>query len=44
MQYAITSSQKDIVLAGVISFMGIIPALFLPHGRVRNDGGAVMMV
>ena len=40
----ITAFQKNFVLDAIISFMGIVPALFLPHGSVKNGGGTVMMV
>lgn len=44
LQSAITAFQKDFVLTAILSFAGIIPAMFLPHGPVKNEGGTVMMV
>jgi EmrB/QacA subfamily drug resistance transporter len=40
----ITAFQKNFVVDAVLSLVGIIPALFLPHGAVKNGGGGVMMV
>ena len=44
LQSAITAFQKDFVLAAILSFAGIIPAMFLPHGPLKNEGRTVMMV
>ncbi|MCX5997935.1 MAG: MFS transporter, partial [Chloroflexi bacterium] len=44
LQSAITAFQKDFVLTAILSFVGLVPACFLPHGPVRNEGGTVMMV
>jgi EmrB/QacA subfamily drug resistance transporter len=44
LQSAITAFQKNFVLTAIMSFAGIIPAIFLPHGSVKNEGGSVMMV
>ena len=41
---SVTAFQKDFVLTAILCFVGIVPALFLPHGRVKNGGGSVMMV
>jgi EmrB/QacA subfamily drug resistance transporter len=40
----ITAFQKIFVLDAVISLAGIVLALFLPHGPVKNGGGTAMMV
>jgi EmrB/QacA subfamily drug resistance transporter len=39
----ITAFQKNFVIDGILSIVGILPALFLPHGRIKNGGGTVMM-
>lgn len=44
LQSSITAFQKDFVLTAILSFAGIVPAIFLPHGPVKNQGGSVMMV
>lgn len=44
LQSTITAFQKDFVLDAILSLIGIVPALFLPHGPVKNGGGTVMMV
>jgi MFS family permease len=44
LQSAITAFQKDFVLTAILSFTGIVPSMFLPHGPVKHEGGTVMMV
>ncbi|MDD5397933.1 MAG: DHA2 family efflux MFS transporter permease subunit [Dehalococcoidia bacterium] len=44
LQSSITAFQKDFVLTAILSFIGIVPACFLPHGPVKHEGGTVMMV
>ena len=44
LQSAITAFQKDFVLTAVLSFAGIVPACFLPHGPVnKSEEGTVML-
>jgi len=44
LQSAITAFQKDFVMSAILSFIGILPACFLPHGQVKHEGGTIMMV
>ncbi len=44
LQSSITAFQKDFVLTAILSFVGIVPACFLPHGPVKHEGGTVMMM
>jgi DHA2 family multidrug resistance protein len=44
MHSAITAFQKNFVLDGLLSLAGIAPALFLPHGPVKNEESTVMMI
>jgi len=44
LQSAITAFQKDFVLTAILSFTGIVPSMFLPHGPVKHEGGTAMMV
>jgi EmrB/QacA subfamily drug resistance transporter len=39
---SITAFQMDYVISAVVVMAGIIPALFLPYGRVKKDGGQVV--
>ena len=41
---SITAFQKDFVLTAILSFVGILPALFLPHGPSKHEGGAPIMI
>jgi MFS family permease len=43
LQSAITAFQKDFVLTAILSFIGIVPAMFLPHGPVKGESTAMMI-
>ncbi len=39
---SVTAFQMDYVISAVVVLIGVIPALFLPFGRVKKDGGQVV--
>ncbi|MBN1375953.1 MAG: DHA2 family efflux MFS transporter permease subunit [Dehalococcoidia bacterium] len=44
LQSGITAFQKDFVLTAILSFIGILPACFLPYGPVKKEGGAPIVI
>ena len=39
---SVTAFQMDYVISAVVVLIGVIPALFLPFGRVKKDGAQVV--
>jgi MFS family permease len=39
---SVTAFQMDYVISAVVVMLGIVPAMFLPFGRVKKDGGQVV--